>query len=197
MIQSIAEIESLIQLNLSAAQQARSSTAFEASNNYCKIGLSLLKDEAWSTHYSLTLSLKLLAMETSFLLGDYDSVQQYFEDICQHSSELLDRVEAYAILLSSFVAQGQHHQALQIGREILSQLSVKLPETPKKLNVFTKLQETKIYLAGHHPNDLASLRPMSDSSAKAALKVMNLMMFPAFFVEQKFIALLALSLIHI
>ena len=191
LIESSSELVSLMQLNIDAARHARKSTAFDASSRYCKSGIALLPANSWTEQYDLTLSLKLLAMETSALLGDYATVHQYFDDICQHARSSIETVDAYATLLSSYVAQGEHHRALQIGRATLEILGVRLPEKPNNLNVYTSLQDTKIRLAGRKPKDLISLPKMKDHSAKAALKVMNLMIFPAFFVEQKFIALVA------
>ncbi len=135
LIEQSKEIEDLAQLNLVAAQKAKSAAAYNAAASYLNIAIELLHTEAisadpWRTHYGWMQLLHNLLAEVSYLNGEYESSQQQTQTVIDHAQDLLDHVRAYEIRISLSVAQGQCQTALDVGLEILSLLDISLDEAP-------------------------------------------------------------------
>ena len=135
LIEQTKEIEALAELNLRAAQKAKSAAAYDASASYLNTAIALLHAEAistepWHSHYGLMLPLCNLLAEVSYLNGEYEVSQQQTQTVIDHAQDLLDQVKAYEIRILLSVAQGQCQRALEVGLEILSLLDVSLDDAP-------------------------------------------------------------------
>ena len=181
----------LAQLNYRAGLRAKQSIAYIAAADFARIGLSLLTDRSWQSQYQLSLNLSNLAAETAFLNGDFIEAQQKVQIILNAVNISLDKIDAYDILIQVEVAQQHFWQALKIGLSILKELGVNLPSAPTDIDVLMRVVNTKIGLSITKPSQILDRSMMVDRSALAALRIMNLLIFPAFFVEQRFIALLS------
>ena len=181
----------LAQLNYQAGLRAKQSIAYIAAADFARIGLSLLTDRSWQSQYQLSLNLFNLAAETDFLNGNFIDAQQKVQIILNAVSVSLDKVDAYDILIQVEVAQQHFWQALKLGLSILKELGVALPSVPTDLDVLLRVVSTKVSLSLTKPSQILAKPMMVDRSALAALRIMNLLIFPAFFVEQRFIALLS------
>ncbi|MFK8186013.1 MAG: PAS domain S-box protein [Phormidesmis sp.] len=163
------EIEDLVQLNLEAAQKAKSSAAYNASANYSSIAIELLHHdvisaEPWQTHSGLMLTLHNLQAEVSYLNGEYEASQQQTQTIINQTQDPLDQVKAYETRISLFVAQGKCQKALDVGLEIFSLLDVSLDDVP---------------LANIDIDRLYRLAAISNSRIIAALSILSKLWAPA------------------
>lgn len=71
LITETSEINSLAELNLTAAKKAKTATAYEAAREYLKIAYGLLSNNSWQTDYDLTLTIYTETVEISYLRGDF------------------------------------------------------------------------------------------------------------------------------
>ncbi len=181
----------LAELNYRAGLRAKQSIAYIAAADFARIGLSLLTDRSWQEQYQLSLNLSNLAAETAFLNGEFLEAQNKVKIILNVAKVALDKIDAYDILIQVEVAQQHFWQALKIGLSILKELGVNLPSAPTDMDVLLRVVNTKIGLSLTKPSQILDKSMMVDRSALAALRIMNLLIFPAFFVEQRFIALLS------
>ena len=136
LLEKPSEILEFAQLNLRAAQKAKSSAAYNAAASYLNTAIHLiLRTEAtplevWQAHYTLMLPLHNLLAEVSYLNGNFERAEQQIQTVINNARDLLDRIKAYEIRISLLVAQGQGQVALDVGLEILKLLDVSLTEAP-------------------------------------------------------------------
>ncbi|MEG4987000.1 AAA family ATPase [Microcoleus sp. BR0-C5] len=174
------EREALAQLNLKAAQKARSSTAYAATRVYVQTGIELLTANCWQTQYELTLNLYVAATEAAYLNADFDSMEQMAELVLQKAQSILDKVKIYQISIIAQTAQGKILEAIAVGRNALGQLGVELPTEPDEASIGKALQGLAAKLQDRRIEELANLSVMTDAKAKAAMEVMAMLFSPIF-----------------
>ncbi len=165
------ERDRLIGLNLLAGRRAKSASAFGRAAEYLQIGIDLLPDGAWTTHYTLTRDLYTEAAECYYLSGDFDRMEALIAILLDRAQDLLEKVQAYEIRILSFKAKNQLHEAIDTGLEVLARLGEKFPRKPALPHVMTDLLHTKFRLAGKSIDDLAALPVMTDPRKIAAMRI--------------------------
>jgi predicted ATPase len=73
--------DELANFNLIAGKKAKSSAAYEAALKYFNVGLELLPDRAWQSHYDLIMELHTEALESSYINTDFERAFQLSEVI--------------------------------------------------------------------------------------------------------------------
>jgi predicted ATPase len=197
LIDQLAERQHLAKLNLLAAQKARASTAYAAALNYARIGAKILGTIGWQTSYQLTLNLHETLAEAAFLNGDLETVALWTQAVLDRAQTPLDRVKTYETIVQFHLIQKQYQQAIDRGLEILRQLGVKLSPQPSKLSLVSELAKTKIGIWGKSNQDLLAIPETFDPAHTAPLKILELLMTPAFFVSEELMVVLATTGIHL
>jgi predicted ATPase/signal transduction histidine kinase len=197
LIQDLSEQQILAELNLRAAQKARTSTAYTAAFNYAQISQQLLGVGGWQTHYHLTLELHETLAETALLRSDLKNVLILVEVIFKHSKSTLDRLKAYEIIIQFHTIQKQYQQAIARGLEILQQLGVKLTPRPHRLVLIKELTKTKIALSSQSQEQLLSLADIVLPEKLAALRIIDSLQITAYLGSPKLMVLLATAGIQI
>ena len=191
------EREALAQLNLKAAQKARSSTAYAAARVYVQTGIELLTANCWQTQYELTLNLYVGATEAAYLNADFDSMEQMAELVLQKAQSILDKVKIYQISITAQTAQGKILEAIAVGRNVLGQLGVELPTEPDETSIGKALQALAGQLQDRRIEELANLPVMTDAKAKAAMQVMGMLFVPIFIVMPGLLPLLSSAMVSL
>lgn len=168
----------LAQLNLQAGQKAKTSTAYTAAFTYFQQGITHLPTHAWSTYYTLALTLYEEATEAAYLSGNFAQMDALAATLFTKAQAALDTVKTYEILIQAYTSQNQLQQSIQTGIAILKQLDIHLSTRPSKLQLAWELLRTKfllndLRLRGHTIEHLVNLPEMSDSSRKASLRIMS------------------------
>jgi predicted ATPase/signal transduction histidine kinase len=164
------EREDLAQLNLAAAQKAKSSAAYDTAVSYLETAINLLcadtmGQDPWQTHYSLMLQLHTLLAEVSYLNGEFETVEQQIQTVLDNATDLLDPIKVYEIRIQRLVAQNQCQEALDVGLEILSLLDVSLNDAP-----LPNIDIDRLY----------SLPTLTNLQIIAALNILSKLWAPAF-----------------
>lgn len=186
------ERDRVAELNLKAAQKARASTAYRAASDYAQTGILLLGTNGWQQQYSIMLQLHDLAAETAFLIGDFDRVAQIRAVILTEAKSLLDRVSVEETQIQTYCLERNYGQAIAIGLQMLKQLGIALPAQPSSLSVKRQLTKTKQMLRGLSIETVLALPKMEKRETIAALRIMELLLTPAFFVSRPLAMLLPL-----
>jgi predicted ATPase/signal transduction histidine kinase/ActR/RegA family two-component response regulator len=171
---------SLAQFNLTAGQKAISSTAYDAASTYLQIGIQLLPISCWETEYQLTLDLYTAATEAAYLNGDFDSMEQTSEIVLRSAKTILDKIDIYRIQLIAMTANGKMIEAIDIGRNALSQLGLELPNNPNQAINDRILDGLESQLKGRKIEELLFLPTMSDIQAKQTMKILGDLAIPIF-----------------
>ncbi|MBT9312692.1 AAA family ATPase [Leptothoe kymatousa] len=163
-----AERQTLIQLNLQAAKQALSNTAYGTANDCLQVCRELLSAHSWQTHYGLTLDIYNISVETAYLQGKWAEIDAFTQLIEQRAKETLDVAKAYEFKVESRTIQGKFPEAMTLGLQILESLEVTFPHQPTENDIKAYLHETRRLLARRSAQDVLRL-PLSSSAYTQAI----------------------------
>ena len=181
--------ELLARLNLRAAVKARAANAYVAAYEYAQIGADSLGSGGWDSQYSLVLALHETRSEAAFLKGDFTAVPRLARMALERAKTPLDRVKTYETIIQCHIIQKQYQEAISRGLEILRQLGIKLAPKPNKLMLGRALINTKVALWGKSHASLLNLPETIDPQKIAPLRILNLLMMPAFLCSQELMVL--------
>lgn len=159
------------ELNLQAGQEAKLNSAFQTAASYFEHGMSLLPENTWKTHYSLTLRLYSGACEAAYLNADFERMEQYFEAIERHAHNVLEKLKSYETRILALKAQNKLVEAVNTGLDILDQLGEPLPRNPNMLQVFGGLSALMWKLRNKHKDYFLSLPLMTNPEKIAAMRI--------------------------
>ncbi|MGM3309390.1 ATP-binding sensor histidine kinase [Anabaena sp. WFMT] len=182
LIYSQVERYNLAQLNLIAGSKAKDSTAYESAVKFFKMGLEMLADDSWHTHYQLTLNLYVETIEAEYLNTNFEQAEKLFEIVIQNSKNILDTFKVYEKKIQSYVSQNRMREALDIDLQTLEMLGVTLSEKPP----------TELSI-----EELANLPEMTDPSKLAAMRMLITAIPPAYFTKPTLHPLIVFTMIEL
>jgi predicted ATPase/signal transduction histidine kinase len=165
------EKEDLARLNLRAGQKAKAATAYEPASRYFTTGLNLLNADTGSQVHDLMIDLHIEAATAAYLMTDYERSQALVQTILTQTNDRLERVKAYELKIQLHMAQLQMADAIQAGLDALDLLGVQMIEATDEV-------ENKLAL----PNlsDLPNLPEMTCANQMAALRLLRIVLSPAY-----------------
>ncbi|QFS48337.1 trifunctional serine/threonine-protein kinase/ATP-binding protein/sensor histidine kinase [Nostoc sphaeroides] len=172
LITQLTERQQLAQLNLNAGRKAKEATAYSAAIHYFYSGMQLLPINSWEIAYKLTRSLYEEAAEAAFLNNEFEQMESLIQSVIEQTTTLLDRVKVYEVQLQADQVRNQSFKAIAIGRELLAQLGVTLPESVTPQDIQQSVVNTLSILAGRSIQGLVDLPLMNDPKALVALRIM-------------------------
>ncbi|WP_354666140.1 ATP-binding protein [Nostoc sp. GT001] len=134
--------------------------------------MQLLPINSWEIAYELTRSLYQEAAEAAFLNNEFDQMESLVQVVIEKTTTLLDRVKVYEVQLQAYQVRNQSFKAIAIGRELLAQLGVTLPESVTPPDIQQSVVNTLSTLAGRSIEGLVDLPLMNDTKALVALRIM-------------------------
>ena len=162
----------LAQLNLLAGEKSKTAIAYRRSLDYFKTGIGLLGTDSWEQSYELTLALYQAAAAAANLSGEFDEVEELAEMVLQKTKTLLDQVKICELKTQAYTAQNNVQEAVENSLSFAKQLGAKLPQDPSKLTILLSLAKTKSSLFLKNPSKLIDLRPMTNATALATMRVL-------------------------
>lgn len=111
--------DELAYLNLTAAQKARSATAYIAAKSYTHIGIELLGKNGWERQYNTTLSLYELAAEVAYLNGDELQMELLIDAVIENTRSFLEQVNVYRIKIQANSSQNKFQEAMNLSKKKL------------------------------------------------------------------------------
>ena len=185
----------LATFNLIAGKKAKSSAAYEPALKYFNVGLELLPDRAWQSHYDLIMQLHIEALQSSYINTDFEQAFQLSQVIILRARNLLEKVNVYELKIIFYFNQNQYQSSIDIGLEALKMLGVAIPQKPNKLFFFMWLIRTKLALKKKRIDDLVNLPEMTDANKIAALRILTHMSPAAFVVAPDMFPLLVFKMV--
>ncbi|OUL20816.1 histidine kinase [Nostoc sp. RF31YmG] len=163
--------EQIAQLNELAAKKARSATAYESAMTYATTGIALLSPDCWQSQYELALVLHELAAENAFLARDLEQMEHWAHILLQQAKTPLDQVKIYEIKILNYISQHQPLEAIALGKKVLSQFGIQLPDQPTQEDIRQEFQHTVNQFAGRPIEELLNLPLMTASEPLAAMRI--------------------------
>ena len=179
-IQDDRERLELAQLNLRAAAQAKSTTAYETGLTYAQQGMSVLGERGWILDKDLTLDLYEMQIQLLGLCGQWGAVNGLITALEDRNLDSLDLVTLYRYKIQFKISQHQFVEAIDIGIKILKKLGLDLPEQPSEENLQAELLTLNTLLENRSISDLAQLPPMGDRQQMGITEMITSLVSPTY-----------------
>lgn len=169
-LQSDKEREDLMRLNLRAAEKAKSSAAYKSALEYLQTGMTLEKESDWENFYDLILAIHRESALVSYLAKSPATLDSSVAVVLKRGRTLLEKIPAYEALIHAATAKNDMKEVLALGKTVLAELGVSLPENPGLLRVGVSLFYTKFKLRSFTQERLLALPEMQDPSELARMR---------------------------
>jgi predicted ATPase/transcriptional regulator with GAF, ATPase, and Fis domain/tRNA A-37 threonylcarbamoyl transferase component Bud32 len=165
----------LAQLNLSAGQKAKSSTAYEAALDYLKAGIRLLREERWQSDYDTAFALHLEAAECLNLCGNFEEAEEEIEGLLERAKRSLDKARAYRLRIVQRENLSRYSEALVSARESLALFGVAFPDTlqGKQEALEGEIAVIQSLLGSRQIATLIDLPVMSDPEIRCVMDILT------------------------
>jgi predicted ATPase/signal transduction histidine kinase/tRNA A-37 threonylcarbamoyl transferase component Bud32 len=172
-------------LNLKAALAAKESAAYFPARKYLEAGLKWLGEDRWSSHYELSLQFAKIEAELAFLSKEYQRALEITQDALSKTHGLIEKTDLYITQIQTHVATAKLSEAIRVGRHFLNQLGVNIPLKPGKPHFLWELIKTKMALRGKPIASLANLPGLEDENKKEAVRIIQNLIIPSYFINQE------------
>lgn len=184
-------------LNYTASKRARSGAAFQQAYSFARAALKLVGNNVWSAEYKLALGIATEAMESAFLTGQSEAMEEHMQSILANGKNPLDKIKVYHTKVDAYSAQHDHPKAVAAGVDGLKELGVRFPANPKMVHVFMGLGATKMKLAGKKTESLIDLPEMTDPYILEAMPLMERISPPAYMMGSQLFPLLVFRMVDL
>jgi predicted ATPase/serine phosphatase RsbU (regulator of sigma subunit)/tRNA A-37 threonylcarbamoyl transferase component Bud32 len=147
----------LARLNRMAGVKAKKSTAYGSAVRYLIMGIELLPEQSWEADYELTYSLFRERMECEYLTGNFEVAVSLFDIVTQNSKTVVDRANAYGIMVILYTNIGNYKEAIKFGLEGLDMVGHHLPKKPGKIHVLLGLIRLRLNFGNRKIEDIVNL----------------------------------------
>nr|OEJ76471.1 histidine kinase [Desertifilum tharense IPPAS B-1220] len=165
----------LARLNLMAGKKAKVSTAYKAAVKYFALGIDMLLESSWQTHYPLTIDLYRECAECEYLTGSFERAEELFNLILDKAEDKFDRASVYGIQMYLKMTQGENIKAsLEAGLKGLSIMGMTLPSTPdvQQAMIQTQLETLHGQMNAIRPVDCFDLPKMTDPVQRVCMSLL-------------------------
>ncbi|WP_437933977.1 AAA family ATPase [Sorangium sp. So ce341] len=160
-------------LFLRGGQRALGAASFEVAARLLGTGARALGEQGFARARELAVSLYRAAALAACLTGDFDGVEQLVSALSSHTASVLDEVEVDGLRIRSAQAQDRSGEAVRLGFRALARLGVTFPEEPTAGDVQRAICAIRERLPDKGVEALATLPPMRDPGALAAMQLIR------------------------
>lgn len=150
-------------INLSALKWAKEGGAYETALDYSTTARRWLGKENWEKDYALLIELYLEAMESAYLAGHSELVEEYGKLIDTKKQSAYDGVRSTVLQAVYFNSTDRYGDALNVCLKCLKEMGVSYPKNPGTIQFLFLLIQffAKLALSGRSIEDLATLPKMT------------------------------------
>lgn len=180
-------------MNLIAAEKAMRTVAWGTAIEFLTDGLAFLPENKWETHYSTTFKMHLLLAEARFLLYDFDTASRLFDQVLSYSKSISDKISVHVLKIKLSISSVDYKEAVIWGRNALKLLDTNLPSTHLKAHALKEYLILRFNLLGKNTESLASLPTITDPKAFDIIRILVLLIPPAYFTSKELFAFVVMK----
>ncbi|WP_268048401.1 AAA family ATPase [Clostridium ganghwense] len=162
----------LAELNLKAGMAAKSSSAYKAAFVYFETGIKMLSNDSWKKYYDMTLKLYSEITEMSYLIGDFEKMEQYSRMVLDNAKTVIDKVKVYNVELQAYQSQFKIQEALNISISVLKEMDIDIPIAPTQADIESAFANLKEAMSGMEVEELVNLPVMKEPIKLAAMQIL-------------------------
>jgi predicted ATPase/signal transduction histidine kinase/ActR/RegA family two-component response regulator len=187
----------LAELNLTASEKAIATVAYDLADNYVRQGMQLLPTDCWQAQYRLTLDLYTNATKIAYLQGDSKRMIATSTVILTFTEDMLDKIDVYRLQIARLTAMGKMLEAIEVGRNVLTELGVDLPIYPDEIAITTAMQKVDCLLVDREIEELIDLPVTSDRQAELTIELLADLGAPIFIGMPRLIPIIAAKMVEL
>ena len=180
LIEAPEERMALARQNLVAAGRAEESAAFNAALKYLEHGLSMLPEDAWTSHYELTFTYHTKKGLMASLCGRHDDALATLAGCFDEARGRLHKTEVRRLKMSVQNLKNDLPAALEEGLAALREYDIHLPPYPDDSELAAELDRTMAMIGDRPIASLVDLPPLEDPEIAALQDVLQEMFSPTY-----------------
>ncbi len=185
LIQNETEIIKLVELNIQSAKKSKEAAAYDSALQYLLYNKHLLKKNGltniiWDKYYNTAYKYFILMGETEYLSGKLEDAETSISSAVEKAANILDRANAYQILIVQKTLLANYEEAIKIGRKALSAFEIHLPESDYENFRDSLLSEIDELTSGKSVSSLFDLPDMTDPEKRMAVNLLITMGPPCY-----------------
>jgi PAS domain S-box-containing protein len=201
LITSRNEREQVAELNLTAGERAKVSTAYTSALSYFIAGASLLAEDSWERRHELTFRLELYRAECEFLTGGSAAAAERLTMLSSRAANTLELAAVTCLRVDLHTTLDQSDRAVDIGLDYLRHLGIECSSHPTEEEGRRQYERIWSQLGSRAIEQLIELPLMSDPASLATLDVLTKVLPPAGFTDANLVSsvvgrMVSLSLEH-
>lgn len=187
------ERQEYARMNLIAAEKAMRTVAYATALDFIKVGIAFLPKDPFETHYELAQQLYLYAAEANYLIFNFDEATRLFDQILDCARSNKEKISVCTLKVKLYISSANYKEAVKWARNGLKLLNVNLPQSHHKLHVIKEFITLKFKLLGKEPESLAALPIIKSDSEIQIMKLLYLLVTPAYLTSKDFFAFVVLK----
>ncbi|HNF14901.1 MAG TPA: serine/threonine-protein kinase PknK, partial [Leptospiraceae bacterium] len=185
LIENETEIMRLIELNLLSAKKSKEAAAYDSALQYLKNNDPLLekkdlRQNIWKKYYTTAYKYYILKGETEYLSGQLEESEKSISLAEKNAADILDRANAYQILIVQKTLLAEYENAISTGRTALSLFGIRLPDSDYEKFRDALLAEIDELTEGRTVGSLFDLPDMTDPEKRMAVNLLITMGPPCY-----------------
>ena len=203
----------LTELNLTAAQKAKSCLAYGVALDYATVAFTTFDKSWWTKRYKLTHALYRERAELEYLHGNQAGGEDFVQVALKNTRNALEKAELYTMQVTQLTAIGENEKAIKIGCQALKELgqsvvnplrsasgtwlSWKLRQAALKLSLRASFFRSRLNMRGRNLEALQKIEPMTKPDKRATLQLLAETLVPAYYTHRDLWFLLATRVINL
>ncbi|MEA5604165.1 AAA family ATPase [Nostoc sp. UHCC 0252] len=183
LLQDESEKKQLAELNLSAGQKAKASTAYEAAKTYLQVGINLLTKDAKTAGYRLAFDLHFNLAEAALMSGDFQLLEETILILLEFANSNIDRAKIYVLKVTQYSLQGQFSESIQAGLEGLQSLGITVDRYSLKQLAQEEFAVVQERMKNRPIATLLNLPTATNPEVRAAIELLIILQPPAYIVS--------------
>lgn len=176
----------IAELNLKAGTRAISCSNFLSAYSYLNVGVSLLPDGSWDSHYDLSLNLFLSLAKVAHSFGRIDDASEASNVVLEKGRNLEDKVDAYLLSISVLHSTRQDvFNAFAIARKVLGLLGENIPDQVDQEDFFVLVHKIQRTFSKQSDNDLLSMKKTSNKTHISIMQFYDQLLLAAYYAKPK------------
>ncbi|WP_413166789.1 AAA family ATPase [Capilliphycus salinus ALCB114379] len=197
LIQEKTERYKLAKLNLITGRKAKISTAYAAAIHFLRLGLELLEEDSWQSHYSLAFELHKERAELEYLNGNFEQAERFIYLTLSHVKTVVEKAEIYNLLVIQHTFRTQYQEAIRVGTTALKLLGFNLSKSQIKTALDAEFIEVQYRLKNLKIYELIDQPELQQPEYKVAIKILSNLEPPAYFTDPDLWSLIVTKMVNI
>ncbi|MCH8046552.1 MAG: AAA family ATPase [Planctomycetes bacterium] len=197
LIDTNAERRQLAELNLNAAQKAKSSSAYGPALEYINAGIDCLSDDCWDDDYRFALACWLEKGEIEYLNARWDDALATFDEALGRATGVLDRCTINEYKCTLYRMKNDLRRSLDVALGALAELGIHLDAFPDDVAIDQELERARELIEGIQWDALEDLPELRDPEKLAAMALLRECFAPAYFLGSRLISIVGARMTEI